>query len=96
MDTLRSIGKQSKGINWVSPKEEKKGYGGKDWQQRKVSSLEWKSKGMMDDESGEEPMSMVKQKWLQHKSETGNWSWLTHNPSSTAKPPCEFSRKARF
>ena len=29
------------------------GYGGKDLQKRKVLSLEWKSKGMMDHESGE-------------------------------------------
>ena len=36
---LRNIGKQS----GVSPEEEKKGYGGKDLQKRKVLSLEWKS-----------------------------------------------------
>ena len=29
------------------------GYGGKDLQKRKVLSLEWKIKGVMDDESGE-------------------------------------------
>ena len=29
------------------------GYGGKDLQKRKVRSLEWKSEGVMDDESGE-------------------------------------------
>ena len=29
------------------------GYGGKNLQKRKVLSLEWKSKGVMDDESGE-------------------------------------------
>ena len=29
------------------------GYGGKDLQKRKVLSLEWKSKGVMDDASGE-------------------------------------------
>ena len=29
------------------------GYGGKDLQKRKVLSLEWKSKGVMDGESGE-------------------------------------------
>ena len=29
------------------------GYGGKDLQARKVLSLEWKSEGVMDDESGE-------------------------------------------
>ena len=34
------------------------GYGGKDLQKRKVLSLEWKSEGVMDDDSGEsmEPM----------------------------------------
>ena len=35
-DMLRNIGKQS----GVSPEEEKKGYGGKDLQKRKVLSLE--------------------------------------------------------
>ena len=37
------------------------GYGGKDLQKRKVLSLEWKSEGVMDDESGEsmEPMEQV-------------------------------------
>ena len=29
------------------------GYGGKDLKKRKVLSLEWKSEGVMDDESGE-------------------------------------------
>jgi len=29
------------------------GYGGKDLQKRKVLSLEWKSEGVMDDESGQ-------------------------------------------
>ena len=29
------------------------GYGGKELQKRKVLSLEWKSEGVMDDESGE-------------------------------------------
>ena len=29
------------------------GYGGKDLQKRKVLSLEWKSEGVVDDESGE-------------------------------------------
>ena len=29
------------------------GYGGKDLQKRKVLSLEWKSEGVLDDESGE-------------------------------------------
>ena len=37
------------------------GYGGKDLQKTKVLSLEWKSEGVMDDESGEsmEPMEEV-------------------------------------
>ena len=37
------------------------GYGGKDLQKRKVLSLEWKSEGVMDDESGEsmEPMESI-------------------------------------
>ena len=36
------------------------GYGGKDLRKRKVLSLEWKSEGVMDDESGEsmEPMEL--------------------------------------
>jgi len=39
---LRGIGKQSPagGGRGVSPEEEKEGYGGKDLQKRKVSSLE--------------------------------------------------------
>ena len=37
------------------------GYGGKDLRKRKALSLEWKSEGVMDDESGEsmEPMEEV-------------------------------------
>ena len=49
---LRSIGKV-RGIRRVSPGEEMVGYGGKDLQKGKVLSLEWKSEGVMDDESGE-------------------------------------------
>ena len=49
---LRSIGKQS-GECGVSPGEEMVGYGGKDLQKRKVLSLEWKSEGVVFDESGE-------------------------------------------
>jgi len=45
----RSIGKQFV----VIPKEEKEGYGGKDMQKRQVLSLERKSGGVMDDESGD-------------------------------------------
>ena len=52
---LRSIGKQSgESVDrGVIPEEEKVGYGGKDLQKRKVLSLQWKSEGVMDDESGE-------------------------------------------
>jgi len=51
---LRSIGKHSgESVHGVSPGDEKVGYGGKDLQKRKVLSLEWKSEGVMDDESGE-------------------------------------------
>ena len=41
------------------------GYGGKDLQNRKVLSLEWKSEGVMDDESVEsmEPIHWVRQNW---------------------------------
>ena len=49
---LRSIGKESRD-HGVSPVEEKVGYGGKDLQKGEVLSLEWKSEGVMDDESGE-------------------------------------------
>ena len=48
---LRSIDKQS----W----KRKKNYGEKDLQKRKVLSLEWKSGGVMDDESGES-MELIK------------------------------------
>ena len=41
------------GICGVSPEEENVGYSGKDLQKRKVLSLEWKSGGVIDDESGE-------------------------------------------
>jgi len=42
-----------RGIHGVSLEEEKVGYVGKDLKKRKVLSLEWKSEGVMDDESGE-------------------------------------------
>ena len=44
-----------RGIRGVStPEEENEGYAGKDLQKMKVlRSLEWKSDGVMDDESGE-------------------------------------------
>ena len=44
---------QCQSTEGVSPEEEKKGYCGKDLQKRKVLSLEWKSEGVMDDESGQ-------------------------------------------
>ena len=50
---LRSIGKQFGGIRGVSPGKEKVDKGGKDLRKRKVLRLEWKSEGVMDDESGE-------------------------------------------
>ena len=37
------------------------GYGGKDLQKRKVLSLEWKSEGVMDDESGENKNALIGQ-----------------------------------
>ena len=43
----------SPGIRGVSPGEEIVGYGGNDLQKSKILSLEWKSEGVMDDESGE-------------------------------------------
>ena len=48
-------------IRGVSPEEGKEGYSGNDLQKRKALSLEWKSEGVMDDESGElmEPMEEV-------------------------------------
>ena len=47
------------------------GYGGKDLQKRKVLSLEWKSEGVMDDESGEsmEPMELL----YGYNSHSYNW-----------------------
>jgi len=51
---LRSIGKQSgESVSQSKLKEGKVGYGWKDLQKRKILSLEWKSEGVMDDESGE-------------------------------------------
>jgi len=40
MDMLRSVSKTVRGFRAVSPEEEKRGYGGKDLQKRKVLSLE--------------------------------------------------------
>jgi len=56
----------SGGIRGVSLEEEKEGCDGKDLQKRKVFSLEWKSEGVMDDESGEsmEPIEEVPLKEL--------------------------------
>ena len=58
---LRSISKQfGESVESVL-KKKRKGYHGQDSQKRKVSSLEWKSEGAMDDKSGEsmEPMEEV-------------------------------------
>ena len=49
---VKRLQSKKPGIHGVSPEEEKVGYGGKDLQKRKVLSLEWKSEGVMDDESG--------------------------------------------
>ena len=56
-----AVSVNSPGIRGVSPGEEMVGYGGKDLQKRNVLSLEWKSEGVMDDESGESmgPMEEV-------------------------------------
>jgi len=61
---LRSIGKQSG--ESVESVRKKKGHHGKDWQKRKVLSLEWNSERVMDDESGEsmEPTEEVPLKEL--------------------------------
>ena len=50
------------------------GYGGKDLQKRKVLSLEWKSEGVMDDESGEsmEPMEEGKEEVPWHAMTCGH------------------------
>ena len=50
----------SPGNPWSQSSEEMVSYGGKDLQKRKVLSLEWKSEGMMDDESGESMKLMEK------------------------------------
>ena len=47
-----------RGIHAVSPEEGKEGYSGKDLQKMKVLILEWKSEGVMDDESDESMESM--------------------------------------
>jgi len=59
MDMLRSIGKQSG--ESVESDRKKKRTAEKDLQKSKVLSLEWKSEGVMNDESGEsmEPMEEV-------------------------------------
>ena len=47
------------------------GYGGKDLQKRNVLRLEWKSEGVMDDESGEfmEPMVLMVQMVLKERQQ---------------------------
>jgi len=67
MDMLRSrLSVNSPGNPWSQSEKEKEGYGGKDLQKREVLSLELKSKGVMDDDSGEsrEPMEEVPLKGL--------------------------------
>ena len=63
---LRSIGKQSGGSVESVLEKKRKGYGGKNLQIRKVLRLEWKSEGVMDNESGEsmEPMEEMPLKEL--------------------------------
>ena len=62
---LRSIGKQSgESVESV----QKKKYGGKDLQKRKILSLEWKSEGVMDVESGES-MELVEEMPLKELGE---------------------------
>ena len=56
---LRNIGKQSGESAESVTKKKRRGYGGKHLQKRKVLSLEWKSEGVMDDESGESMELMV-------------------------------------
>ena len=60
-------------------KKTRKGCGGNDLQKRKVLSLERKSEGVMDDESGEsmEPMEEVRPFFLQSKY---LWSRLVSSP----------------
>jgi len=59
-------------------------YGGKDLQKRKVLSLEWKSEGVMDDESGEsmEPMEQVPLAIILI------WSSILANKSQKCRFPC--------
>jgi len=59
-DMLRSIGKQSEESVELVLKKKRKVTSGQICR-KKVSSLEWKSEGVMDDESGEsmEPMEEV-------------------------------------
>jgi len=59
-DMLRSIGKQSEESVELVLKKKRKVTSGRICR-KKVSSLEWKSEGVMDDESGEsmEPMEEV-------------------------------------
>ena len=64
-DMLRSIGKQS-GESVESVQEKK--YGGKDLQKRKILSLEWKSEGVMNVESGES-MELVEEMPLKELDE---------------------------
>ena len=73
----------------VSPEEEKEGNGGKDLEKRNVLSLEWKTEGVMDDESGEpmEPMgevpliAPVSQNWRDYSS------WLSEKVHALPRPP---------
>ena len=49
-------------------------YGGKDFWQRYVFSLEWNSEGVMDDDSGDSEEDEGEEDWLRQgwRSETGS------------------------
>ena len=64
---------KKRGICGVSAEEEKEGYGRKDLQKRKVLSLEWKSKGVMDNECGES-MELIEEMPREEDWVSQNWS----------------------
>ena len=64
---LKSVGKQL-GESVQTVQEKQVGYGGKDLQKRKVLSLEWKSEGVVDDQSCES-MELMKEMPLKELGE---------------------------
>ena len=58
-------------------------YGGKDFWKRYVFSLEWKSEGVMDDDSGDSEEDEGEEDWLRQgwRSELRelNWRWTARN-----------------